>query len=212
MTIDVRSDTVTKPTSGMRLAISNAEVGDDVLDGDPTTRRLETRTAELLGKERGLFCPTGTMANQIAIWLLAERGTEVLADVNSHIHDLEYAATSALTGAQLRPVSSDGPMMDATALERGFRPCIARRTARHARVLGKHAQQCRWARHSCLGVACDGRCRPRSRLCGASRRRALVERRSATGDKLAQFAECADTVMVSFLEGVGRAGWGGPRA
>ncbi|MEW5917792.1 MAG: beta-eliminating lyase-related protein, partial [Gemmatimonadota bacterium] len=113
MAIDVRSDTVTKPTPEMRLAIANAEVGDDVLDGDPTTRKLEARVAELLGKERAVFCPTGTMANQIAIWLLAERGTEVLADINSHIHDLEYAATAALTGAQLRPVTSDGPMMDA---------------------------------------------------------------------------------------------------
>lgn len=203
MMIDVRSDTVTKPTSGMRLAIANAEVGDDVLDGDPTTRRLEMRTAELLGKERGLFCPTGTMANQIAIWLLAERGTEVLADVNSHIHDLEYAATSALTGAQLRPVFSDGPMMDATALERGFRPtshgalratlvCLEN-THNSAGglvtpVSGLRAMADVARAHGCA-VHLDG-----ARLWNAA---------AATGDKLSQFAECADTVMVSFSKGLG---------
>ena len=80
MTIDLRSDTVTRPGAAMRRAIADAEVGDDVLDGDPTTRRLEARVAELLGKEDALFCPSGTMANQVALWLLGERGTEVLLD------------------------------------------------------------------------------------------------------------------------------------
>lgn len=203
MPIDVRSDTVTKPTPGMRLAIANAEVGDDVLDGDPTTRRLEARTADLLGKERAVYCPTGTMANQIAIWLLAERGTEVLADVNSHIHDLEYAATSALTGAQLRAVASEGPMMDATALERSFRPashgavrptlvCLEN-THNGAGglvtpVSGLRAMADVARAHSC-SVHLDG-----ARLWNAA---------VATGSTLAEFAECADTVMVSFSKGLG---------
>ncbi|MEO7520516.1 MAG: beta-eliminating lyase-related protein, partial [Gemmatimonas sp.] len=67
--LDLRSDTVTQPTRAMRRAMADAEVGDDVLDGDPTVRRLEATVAELLGKERGLFFPTGTMANQSAIWV-----------------------------------------------------------------------------------------------------------------------------------------------
>ena len=71
MPIDLRSDTVTKPTPGMRAAMAAAEVGDDERDGDPTTRRLEERVAELLGKEAALFFPSGVMANQAAVWLLA---------------------------------------------------------------------------------------------------------------------------------------------
>jgi hypothetical protein len=67
--IDLRSDTVTKPTPAMRRAMAEAEVGDDVLDGDPTVRRLEQRVAALLGKEQGMFFPSGTMANQTAVWL-----------------------------------------------------------------------------------------------------------------------------------------------
>lgn len=203
MLIDVRSDTVTKPTPEMRLAIANAEVGDDVLDGDPTTRKLEARVAELLGKERAVFCPTGTMANQIAIWLLAERGTEVLADINSHIHDLEYAATAALTGAQLRPVASDGPMMDASSLLRAFRPnthgnvratlvCLEN-THNSAGglvtpVAGLHAMA-DVARTQGCAVHLDG-----ARLWNAA---------TATGSSLAQLSECADTVMVSFSKGLG---------
>ena len=78
--IDLRSDTVTRPSAPMREAMASAEVGDDVLDGDPTVARLEARVAELLGKPRALFFPSGTMANQAAVWLVARRGTEVLLD------------------------------------------------------------------------------------------------------------------------------------
>jgi threonine aldolase len=70
-TIDLRSDTVTKPSPAMRRAMAEAEVGDDVLDGDPTTRRLEQRIAELIGTEDALFFPSGTQANQTGIWLVA---------------------------------------------------------------------------------------------------------------------------------------------
>src|SRR5687767_7395532 len=85
MPIDLRSDTVTRPSPEMRRAMAEAEVGDDVLDGDPTVRRLEERVAEMLGKERALFFPTGTMANQAAVWLLSIPGTEIFVDTNAHI-------------------------------------------------------------------------------------------------------------------------------
>src|ERR1051325_6048838 len=85
--VDMRSDTVTRPTAAMRRAMADADVGDDVLDGDPTTRRLEERTCELLDKERALFVPSGTMANQMALWLLARRGSEILVDPESHVVD-----------------------------------------------------------------------------------------------------------------------------
>ena len=120
--IDIRSDTVTKPSVAMRAAISNAQVGDDFLDGDPTTGQLEAAVALLLGKERALFFPSGTMANQAAIWVLSERGTEVLADANSHMVDREFAGAAALSGVQIRAVQGDGPMMDAASLSQMLRP------------------------------------------------------------------------------------------
>src|SRR4051812_13995798 len=104
--VDLRSDTVTRPTPAMRRAMAEAEVGDDVLDGDPTTRRLETRVAELLGKEAGLFFPSGTMANQAAIWVHTSPGTEVLLDANAHIINWEMAGAAALSGVQVLPVTA----------------------------------------------------------------------------------------------------------
>jgi len=101
-TIDLRSDTVTRPTAEMRRAMAEAEVGDDVYGEDPTIRRLEERAAELLGVEASLFVPSGTMGNQIAIHLHADRGTEVLVDEGSHVYNYELAAMSAWTGAMPR--------------------------------------------------------------------------------------------------------------
>src|SRR5829696_1715968 len=89
--IDLRSDTVTKPTPAMRRAMADAEVGDDVLDGDPTVKRLEARAAELLGKEAALFFPSGTMANQTGVWLLSRPGTEILVDADSHLVHYEHS-------------------------------------------------------------------------------------------------------------------------
>ena len=88
----------------MRQAMASAEVADDLLDGDPTTRKLQDRVAEMLGKERALFFPTGTMANQAAVWLQAPRGTELLADPDSHLMRREVAATAALCGVQARAI------------------------------------------------------------------------------------------------------------
>src|SRR5678816_1432338 len=100
--IDLRSDTVTQPTEAMRRAMADAEVGDDVLDGDPTVRRLEARVAALLGKEAGLFFPSGTMANQTAIWVQSVPGTEVVLDASAHIIHWEMAGAAALSGVQIR--------------------------------------------------------------------------------------------------------------
>jgi threonine aldolase len=95
----------------MRAAIAAAEVGDDVLDGDPTTRRLESEVARLLGHESALFFPTGTQANQVAIRLLTEPGAEVVVEEGAHLTDLEENAAAALWGVQLRTVKTpDGVM------------------------------------------------------------------------------------------------------
>src|SRR6478609_8118300 len=122
--IDLRSDTVTRPTAAMRRAMAEAEVGDDVLDGDPTVRRLEARVAELLGKESALFFPTGTMANQTGIAVLSTPGTEVLLDANAHIIHWEMAGAAAICGVQVRGVPA-GPgrlVMGADDLRQTIRP------------------------------------------------------------------------------------------
>src|SRR5437867_11338071 len=90
--IDLRSDTVTKPTPAMRRAMADAEVGDDVYGEDPTVNRLESLAAGLMGKDAGLYVPSGTMANQLAIRVLATRGTEVLCADRAHVYRYEGAA------------------------------------------------------------------------------------------------------------------------
>src|SRR5215207_7888889 len=122
MPIDLRSDTVTRPTTAMREAIAAAEVGDDHLDGDPTTRRLEARVAELLGKEAALFFPTGTMANQAAIAVHSVPGTEMLVDADAHVVNLTGAGVAALTGVQPRFIAPSARTWDAHDLERAIRP------------------------------------------------------------------------------------------
>jgi threonine aldolase len=102
--VDLRSDTVTRPTPGMRAAMAAAEVGDDALGDDPTVRRLEERVAALLGKEKGLFVPSGIMGNQLALGVLGAPGTEVLLEEESHIVQWEEGAPAALWGLQLRPI------------------------------------------------------------------------------------------------------------
>src|SRR5215207_1318830 len=108
-TIDLRSDTVTRPTPAMRRAMAEAEVGDDVYGEDPTVNRLQERAAELFEKEAALFVPTGSMGNQIAVKLHTRPGTEVVIEERGHIYNYEMAAMAAVSGALARPVkSSDG--------------------------------------------------------------------------------------------------------
>jgi threonine aldolase len=107
--IDLRSDTVTKPTPEMRRAMAEAEVGDDVYGEDPTANLLEQRAAEIAGKEAALFVPSGTMGNTIAIKLLTEHGQEVICDARSHILDYELAMTAWFSGCLIRPIpTADG--------------------------------------------------------------------------------------------------------
>src|ERR1700677_2162569 len=107
MKIDLRSDTVTRPTPAMREAMAAAEVGDDVYGEDPTINRLEQRAAEMFGREAALFVPTGTMGNQIAIRMHTEHGQEVLCESRAHLMDWEMAMVSAFSGCQLRTISAD---------------------------------------------------------------------------------------------------------
>ncbi|MFZ0936504.1 MAG: threonine aldolase family protein, partial [Bryobacteraceae bacterium] len=104
--IDLRSDTVTKPTPEMRRAMAEAEVGDDVYGEDPTVNLLEQRAAEITGKEAALFVPTGTMGNTIAVKLLTEHGQEVICDSRSHILDYELSMTAWFSGCLIRAIPS----------------------------------------------------------------------------------------------------------
>ena len=105
--IDLRSDTVTRPTPEMRAAMAAAEVGDDVYGEDPTVNLLEKRAAEIFGREAGLFVPTGTMGNQIAIRLLTRPGQEVICESRSHILDWEMATAAVFSGCLVRAVPTE---------------------------------------------------------------------------------------------------------
>ena len=203
MPIDLRSDTVTKPTAGMRAAMATAEVGDDERDGDPTTRRLEQRVAALLGKEDALFFPSGCMANQAGVWLHAKRGTEVLLDYDSHIVHSEIAATAVLSGAQVLPVVPKGLVMTADDLRGSFRPdsryfpapslvCVENTHNGAGGVvtaLEEMREIRRVAAERGLPVHLDG-----ARLWNAS---------VASGVPLDAYAAEADSVMVAFSKGLG---------
>jgi threonine aldolase len=106
-TIDLRSDTLTRPTPEMRAAMAVAEVGDDVYGEDPTINRLEERAAEIFGREAALFVPTGTMGNQIAIRLHTRPGQEIVCESRSHILDWEMATAASFSGCLIRPVVAE---------------------------------------------------------------------------------------------------------
>jgi len=116
-TIDLRSDTVTKPSPKMRAAMAAAEVGDDVYGEDPTINRLEARAAEIFGREAGLFVPSGTMGNQTAIRLHTQHGQEVICEARSHIVEWEMAMASAFSGCQLRTIAAHRGMLTWSEME-----------------------------------------------------------------------------------------------
>ena len=116
--IDLRSDTVTRPTAAMREAMMSAPLGDDVFGDDPTVNALEAELAELLGKERGLYVPSGTMANQLAVRAHTGAGDEIVLHHRSHIYNYEGGGAAALAGVSMRTIdSSDGslPVADVEA-------------------------------------------------------------------------------------------------
>lgn len=120
--IDLRSDTVTKPTLAMREAMAQAEVGDDVYGEDPTVNRLEAVAAEMLGKEAALFVPTGVMANQLAIRLHTRPGDEVIVESTSHLIRYEGGSASSLSGVQLCCVPGDRGRLSPKSVEAAIRP------------------------------------------------------------------------------------------
>jgi threonine aldolase len=122
--IDLRSDTVTRPTEEMRVAMATAQVGDDVYGEDPTVNRLQDRAAEIVGKEAALFVPSGTMGNQIAIRLHTRPGQEIITEASSHVYNYELAAMAALSGVMARPVPAPDGILDWPRIESAIRARI----------------------------------------------------------------------------------------
>jgi threonine aldolase len=120
--IDLRSDTVTRPTPAMRRAMMEAEVGDDVYGEDPTVNRLERRAAEIAGKEAALFVPTGTMGNTIAVKLHTEPGQEVICDSRSHVLDYELAMVAWFSSCVVRAVPTADGILSWEEVRRQIRP------------------------------------------------------------------------------------------
>jgi threonine aldolase len=201
--VDLRSDTVTRPTPAMRKAIAEAEVGDDALGDDPTMKRLEARVAELMGKEAALFFPSGIMANQAALAVLGAWGGEVVLEQGAHILHYEEGAAAALSGQQLRAVPTTGGLLSAqdveSAIRKGSRYFPRTRVVSventhldsGGRIMPLETAEAISAvakRHS-LPVHLDG-----ARLWHA-----CVE----TGHAPAAYARQADTVMVALSKGLG---------
>ncbi|MCL7971501.1 MAG: aminotransferase class I/II-fold pyridoxal phosphate-dependent enzyme [marine benthic group bacterium] len=201
--VDLRSDTVTQPSQGMRRAMAEAEVGDDVLGKDPTAARLERRVANLLGKEDALFFPSGTQANQAAIVLHTRPGTEAVCEAESHVFHYEFADAAWLAGVQLHPVSSDRGSLAARDVVTAIRPgdrhhpvtsllCIENTHNLHGgAVVPLEAMRAirELADRRSLPVHLDG-----ARLWNAA---------AASGETLADLSSCADTVTVCISKGLG---------
>ena len=202
--IDLRSDTVTRPTPGMRKAMAEAPVGDDVYGEDPTVNALEERVAALLGKEAALWVPTGTMANQLAIGVLCGPGDELVCERGSHVVNYEGGAASALWGVQSLVVDGERGVFGPAALE----PVLRRTDDLHAplqRAVGventhnrgggsiwpleRLRELSRFARAENLAVHLDG-----ARLWNAH---------VAAQVKLSDYGACADTVSVALSKGLG---------
>lgn len=203
LTVDLRSDTVTRPSAEMRRAIAEAEVGDDVLGDDPTVRRLQEHLARLLGKEAALFFPSGTQANQVALLLQTEPGDEVVCESNAHVFHYEFAAAAAWAGVQLRPVPTAEGVLGAEDVRPAIRPdnrhlprtglICAENTHNMAGGVVMPLEVLRGLRELAveheLPLHLDG-----ARLWNAS---------AAAGVAPSSYAELADTVMVSLSKGLG---------
>lgn len=120
--VDLRSDTVTKPTRAMRKAMAEAVVGDDVYGEDPTVNRLQERAAELMGKDTALFFPSGTMANQTAVKVHTQPGEEVICEASCHIYNIESGTMAAFSGVLPRLVAGDHGVLDPVRIEAAIRP------------------------------------------------------------------------------------------
>lgn len=202
--VDLRSDTVTRPTPGMLAAMASAPVGDDVYGEDPTVNALEARVAALLGHEAGLFCTTGSLANLLGVWCLVQPGQEVLCDVRAHIARAEMGAHGALHGITMRTWASPDGVTDAATIAGMITPDAGPYLVSTAAVALENTHNfgggtvqpyehlvevSRLCRDAGVGLHLDG-----ARLWNAH---------AATGVALADYGRLFDTVNVCFSKGLG---------
>ncbi len=202
--IDLRSDTVTRPTEGMRAAMLAASVGDDVYAEDPTVNAFESRVAALLGHEAGLFCVSGSLANLLGVRLLVEPGDEVLCDVQAHIARAEMGAHAAVHGVTMRTFPSDRGRLDADEVRRIISPQAGPYLVSTAAVAVENTHNFGGGTVQDLEqlTAVGELCRDHGigyHLDGARLWNAHV----ATGVPLATYGQLFDTVSVCFSKGMG---------
>jgi threonine aldolase len=202
-TIDLRSDTVTRPSPEMRLAMANAEVGDDVIDQDPTIEKLQDLTAKLLGKEAAIYMPSGTMTNQVAVRIHCKPGDEFLCEAGCHIYNYEQGAFAQLSGLVARTVEGDYGVLHVDQVHELIRPvndhllrtrliCLENTHNRGAGRIQPYEDVvaiCDWAHANGLRTHLDG-----ARLFNAV---------AATGVAAAEWSKHFDTVSVCFSKGLG---------
>jgi threonine aldolase len=201
--LDFRSDTVTRPTAGMRAAMAAAEVGDDVFDEDPTVHQLQDRVAALLGKEAAVLVPSGTMSNLIGVRLHCRPGDEMICEANCHLYFYEQGGYAQINGVAVRPLAGQDGILRPDQVEGLLRPqnthfprtrllCLENTHNRGGGRIQPYetlAALCRWAHEHGL----------RTHLDGARLLNAVV----ATGIAAARWAEHFDTVNVCFSKGLG---------
>lgn len=201
--IDLRSDTLTRPTAGMRAAMAAAEVGDDVFSEDPTVNRLQERVTEILGKEAALFVPSGTMSNQICVRAHTQPGDELLCEATCHIYKYEQGGAAALSGVTCRTLEGEYGLLDLSQLEDKIQPnnehlvrtrlvCLENthnRGGGRIYPMEKIEAISAWARQNGLAMHLDG-----ARLWNA-----VV----ASGIQANQWARHFDSVSVCFSKGLG---------
>jgi threonine aldolase len=202
--IDLRSDTITRPTDAMRKAMAEAEVGDDVYGEDPTVLELQQRVAELFGKEDALFTPTGSMANVLAVASLVQPGQEVLCEASAHIARAELGAHGALTGLTMRTWRDPRGQVDMASIEAMFAPDMGPFFVRTAAVSVENTHNFAggavlpldsleslraWATSVGIRIHLDG-----ARIWNAH---------VATGVPFTAYGACADVISVCLSKGLG---------
>lgn len=201
--IDLRSDTVTRPSAGMLEAMMRAPLGDDVLGDDPTVQALQVEVAGLLGKEAACFVPSGTMANQTAIRAHTEPGDEVICHANSHIIHYETGAPAALSGVMIAPLAGPRGFFEAADVEGAIRSDYAAFAKSKLLVVentNNRGGGSVWPMQKIREVTAKAREHGlRTHLDGAR----LWNACAATGISPREYASCFDTVSVCFSKGLG---------
>ena len=201
--IDLRSDTVTRPSDAMRRAMADAPVGDDVYREDPTIDKLQEMVADMLGKEAALYVPSGTMSNQLCLRTLTHMGDEVICHEDAHILHYEGGSAAALSALQLRPVAGDHGILSPDAVDATIRPNSEHVAHTGAVEMENTHNRCGgtiWPLEDMRKISALAKERGiKVHLDGARLWNAHV----ATGVPLADYAATADSVSVCFSKGLG---------